>query len=154
MAEGANHCDECPGKTDFIELFLKFRLIIGSHFHALLPMTLKTRHKLKMLILLSNWLERKTLDNNDRDQVCWGCSLSRAQKTWFWSLLFKVFSTGNEHKMCTIGRSVNWYNGRRLFCFVLFFFFESGLGTQEAKVYLELVFSFIWPQTQRSIFLQ
>ena len=24
-----------------------------------------------------------------------GCSLSRAQKTWLWSLLFKVFRTGN-----------------------------------------------------------
>ena len=23
--------------------------------------------------------------------VCWGCSVSRAQKTWSWSLLFKVF---------------------------------------------------------------
>ena len=26
-----------------------------------------------------------------KTMVCWGCSVSRAQKTWLWSLLFKVF---------------------------------------------------------------
>ena len=65
------------------------------------------------LALISAVLKRKTLDKNDQNQgrwpavfvktmVCWGCSLSRAQKTWLWSLLFEVFLLKLPIKPCSV----------------------------------------------------
>ena len=37
-----------------------------------------------------------------KTMVCWGCSVSRAQKTWLWSLLFKVFHLVTPNNVASV----------------------------------------------------